>query len=142
MQGIAAENNLSETAFLVREGSDYALRWFTPTVDVDLCGHATLAAGYIVLRFIEPNRESVGFHTAKAGTLVVTRRADILVMDFPAWPAVPVAPPPGLLAALGGTQREVLRARDHLIVYDSAAELAALNPDLAGSRMWTAGPPS
>ena len=131
MQGIAAENNLSETAFFVREGSNYALRWFTPTVEVDLCGHATLAAGHIVFRFIEPKRESVSFHTTKAGTLVVTRRADMLVMDFPARPAVPVAPPSGLLAALGGAAREVLRARDHLVVYDSVAEVAALNPDLA-----------
>jgi predicted PhzF superfamily epimerase YddE/YHI9 len=131
MQGIAAENNLSETAFFVREGSDYALRWFTPSVEVDLCGHATLAAGHIVFRFIEPQRESVSFHTAKAGTLVVSRRADMLVMDFPARPAVPVAAPPGLFAALGGTPREVLCARDHLVVYGSAVEVAALKPDLA-----------
>jgi predicted PhzF superfamily epimerase YddE/YHI9 len=131
MQAIAAENNLAETAFFVREGSDYALRWFTPTVEVDLCGHATLAARHIVFRFIEPQRGSVSFRTAKAGTLVVTRRADMLVMDFPARPAVPVEPPAGLLAALGGKPREVLRARDHLIVYGSAAEVAALAPDLA-----------
>ncbi len=131
LQGIAAENNLSETAFFVREGSDYALRWFTPSVEVDLCGHATLASGYVVMRFLEPQRESVGFHTTKAGTLVVSRRADMLVMDFPARPAVSVAAPPGFFAALGGTPREVLRARDHLVVYGSAAEIAALTPDLA-----------
>ncbi|MGD0333834.1 MAG: PhzF family phenazine biosynthesis protein [Xanthobacteraceae bacterium] len=131
MQAIAAENNLSETAFFVREGSDYALRWFTPAVEVDLCGHATLASGYVVMRFLEPQRESVSFRTAKAGTLTVTRRADMLVMDFPTRPAVPAAAPPGLFAALGGTPREVLRARDHLVVYGSAAEIAALAPDLA-----------
>ena len=68
MQAIAAENNLAETAFFVREGPDYALRWFTPTVEVDLCGHATLAAGQIVFRFIEPGRDSVSFRTMKAGT--------------------------------------------------------------------------
>jgi len=131
MQAIAAENNLSETAFFVREGGDYALRWFTPNVEVDLCGHATLASGYVVMRFLEPERQSVSFRTMKAGTLVVTRRADMLVMDFPARPAAPCAPPPGLLAALGGATRDVLRARDHLVVYDSAAEIAALTPDLA-----------
>ena len=131
LQGIAAENNLSETAFFVREGSDYALRWFTPSVEVDLCGHATLASGYVVMRFLETQRESVSFHTAKAGTLVVSRRADMLVMDFPTRPAVPAAAPPGLFAALGGTPREVLRARDHLVLYGSAAEIAALTPDLA-----------
>jgi predicted PhzF superfamily epimerase YddE/YHI9 len=131
MQAIAAENNLSETAFFVRDGGDYALRWFTPTVEVDLCGHATLAAGHVVFHYLEPQRETVSFHTLKAGTLIVTRRADMLVMDFPARPASPAPPPPGLFAALGGAPREVLRARDHLIVYNTAAEIAALNPDLA-----------
>jgi predicted PhzF superfamily epimerase YddE/YHI9 len=131
MQAIAAENNLAETAFFVREGTDYALRWFTPTVEVDLCGHATLAAGHIVFQFIEPHRDRVSFRTTKAGTLTVGRRGDVLAMDFPARPAAPTEPPSGLLAALGGTPREVLRARDHLVVYDSAAEVAALDPDLA-----------
>src|ERR1700719_4183630 len=131
MQAVAAENNLAETAFFVRDGGDYALRWFTPTVEVDLCGHATLASGHVVLRFLEPQRDSVGFHTAKAGKLVVSRRADALVMDFPARPAVPCEAPAGLLEALGGAPREVLRARDHLVVYQTAAEIAALKPDLA-----------
>ena len=131
MQAIAAENNLAETAFFVREGSDYALRWFTPTVEVDLCGHATLASGHIVFSFLEPERESVSFRTLKAGTLAVSRRADMLVMDLPARPAIPAEAPPGLLAALGGKPHEVLRARDHLIVYGSAAEVAALAPDFA-----------
>jgi predicted PhzF superfamily epimerase YddE/YHI9 len=131
MQAIAAENNLSETAFFVPDGGDYALRWFTPTVEVDLCGHATLASAHVVFRFLEPERESVNFHTLKAGTLAVIRRADMLVMDFPSRPASPAPAPPGLLAALGGAPREVLRARDYLVVYDSAAEIAALDPDLA-----------
>ncbi len=130
MQAIAAENNLAETAFFVREGNDYGLRWFTPTVEVDLCGHATLASGHVVFRFLEPQRQNVNFRTLKAGTLSVARHADKLVMDFPARPAVPVAPPPGLFAALGGKPREVLGARDLLVVYDSAAEVAALKPDL------------
>src|SRR5579863_9625280 len=84
MQAIAAENNLAETAFFVREGADYALRWFTPTVEVDLCGHATLAAGHIVFRFIEPQRDSASFRTMKAGTLTVSQRGDMLALDFPA----------------------------------------------------------
>ena len=77
MQAIAAENNLAETAFFVREGRDYALRWFTPTVEVDLCGHATLAAGEIVFRFIEPERDSVSFRTMNAGTLTVRRSGEM-----------------------------------------------------------------
>jgi predicted PhzF superfamily epimerase YddE/YHI9 len=131
MQSIAAENNLSETAFFVREDDVYALRWFTPAVEVDLCGHATLASAHVVFSFLEPQRHSVGFRTLKAGTLTVARRGETLVMDFPSRPAVPVAPPPGLLAAVGGTPREVLRARDYLLVYGSAAEVRALAPDFA-----------
>jgi predicted PhzF superfamily epimerase YddE/YHI9 len=131
MQSIAAENNLAETAFFVRENGDYALRWFTPAVEVDLCGHATLASAHVVFAFLEPQRQSVGFRTLKAGTLTVARRADMLVMDFPSRPAVSTEPPPGLLAALGGKPREVLRARDLMVVYGSAAEVAALNPDFA-----------
>jgi predicted PhzF superfamily epimerase YddE/YHI9 len=129
MQAIAAENNLAETAFFVKDGDGYALRWFTPAVEVDLCGHATLASAHIVFKFIEPRRESVNFQTVKAGTLTVVRRGDMLVMDFPARPPSRVEPPPGLLAALGGKPREVLRARDCLVVYDSAAEVSALTPD-------------
>jgi PhzF family phenazine biosynthesis protein len=131
MQAIAAENNLAETAFFVREGADYALRWFTPAVEVDLCGHATLASAHVVFSILEPGRASVNFRTLKAGTLTVARHGDMLMMDFPARPATAVESPPGLLAALGGSPREVLKARDHMVVYASAAEVAALKPDFA-----------
>jgi predicted PhzF superfamily epimerase YddE/YHI9 len=131
MQAIAAENNLAETAFFVREGADYALRWFTPAVEVDLCGHATLASAHVVFALLEPGRSSVNFRTLKAGVLAVARQDDMLMMDFPARPATAVEPPPGLLAALGGSPREVLKARDHMVVYGSAAEVAALKPDFA-----------
>jgi predicted PhzF superfamily epimerase YddE/YHI9 len=131
MQAIAAENNLSETAFFVRDGDAFTLRWFTPSVEVDLCGHATLAAGFVIMSFLEPGREAVSFRTVKAGTLTVTRAADMLAMDFPARPAARCEAPSGLLEALGGTPRTVLRARDYLVVYDSAAEIAALKPDFA-----------
>jgi PhzF family phenazine biosynthesis protein len=131
MQAIAAENNLSETAFFVREGEAYALRWFTPTVEVDLCGHATLASGFVVMSFLEPKRQTVSFRTVKAGTLTVTRDESMLAMDFPARPAAPAEPPAGLLEALGGAPRAVLRARDYLVIYGSAAEVVALKPDFA-----------
>ena len=131
MQAIAAENNLAETAFFVREGADYALRWFTPAVEVDLCGHATLASAHVVFSFLEPQRGRVGFRTLKAGTLTVARRGDTLAMDFPSRPPSPCESPPGLLAAVGGKPCEVLRARDHLLVYGSAAEVRALDPDFA-----------
>src|SRR5580704_10302018 len=87
MQAIAAENNLSETAFFVRDRDGYRLRWFTPTVEVDLCGHATLASGFVDMSFIEPGREAVSFRTVKAGTLTVTRDENMLAMDFPGRPA-------------------------------------------------------
>jgi predicted PhzF superfamily epimerase YddE/YHI9 len=141
MQAIAAENNLAETAFFVNGSDGYLLRWFTPTVEVDLCGHATLASAHIVFNVLEPRRESVDFQTVKAGTLTVARRGDMLVMDFPARAPSPAEPPPGLLAALGGKPREVLRARDCLVVYGSAAEVAALTPDftaLAKVDCWAA----
>jgi PhzF family phenazine biosynthesis protein len=131
MQAIAAENNLAETAFFVPEGSGYALRWFTPTVEVDLCGHATLAAAHVVFRFLQPALVTVNFRTTKAGTLRVSRHGETLVMDFPARPAVAAEAASDLLAALGGKPREVLRARDHLVVYDSAADVKALKPDFA-----------
>jgi predicted PhzF superfamily epimerase YddE/YHI9 len=131
LQAIAAENNLSETAFFVRDGDAYALRWFTPTVEVDLCGHATLASGFVVISFLEPKREAVRFRTIKAGTLTVTRDGGMLAMDFPVRPATHTQAPSGLLEALGGAPRAVLRARDHLVVYDRAAEIAALKPDFA-----------
>jgi PhzF family phenazine biosynthesis protein len=128
MQAIAAENNLSETAFFVRDGDDYALRWFTPKVEVDLCGHATLASAHVVFQR-EPSRGSVAFGTAKAGTLRVTRAGEKLAMDFPARPPKPVQAPHGLAAALGKTPKDVLAARDYMAVYDSPSDVAALTPD-------------
>jgi PhzF family phenazine biosynthesis protein len=129
MQAIAAENNLAETAFFVREGNDYALRWFTPEVEVDLCGHATLASAHVVCEFLERGRKEVGFRTLKAGVLTVTRDGDMLAMDFPSRPPKPIAAPQGLAKALGRTPKEVLAARDLMAVYDSAADVAALTPD-------------
>ena len=131
MQAIAAENNLSETAFLVPERADFGLRWFTPTVEVDLCGHATLASGKVIFERVRPASASLRFHT-KSGVLGVARKGDWLELDFPARPAVPCDPPPGLLDALGGSPREVRKSvRDYLVVYGSEAEVARLRPDFA-----------
>src|SRR5690348_4995793 len=100
LQRIAAENNLSETAFLVREGKDYRLRWFTPTTEVPLCGHATLASAAVVMERLEPGRTSVTFHTA-SGPLPVTRSGEGYVMNFPIRPSERIAQPAGLAEALG-----------------------------------------
>ncbi|HYC13572.1 MAG TPA: PhzF family phenazine biosynthesis protein [Stellaceae bacterium] len=131
LQAIAAENNLSETAFLRREGEDYALRWFTPTVEVDLCGHATLASAFAVFRFLEPGRERVRFRTLKAGTLTVARQGELLAMDFPSRPPRPCALPAGLVAALRKAPATVLAARDLLAVYAREEDVADLAPDTA-----------
>ncbi len=131
LQAIAAENNLAETAFFLRRGDGYELRWFTPKVEVDLCGHATLASAYVIFRFLAPELRRVVFQTREAGTLTVTREGEALAMDFPARPAKPVEPPAGLAAALGETPEAVLAARDHLAVFRDAATVRALAPDSA-----------
>jgi PhzF family phenazine biosynthesis protein len=131
LQAIAAENNLAETAFLVPEGGDYLLRWFTPTVEVPLCGHATLASAAVVLEQVEPERQQVVFHTA-SGPLTVKRAASGYVMDFPARLSSPVSPPPGLAAALGAVPVEVLAdSYNYLAVLESAQSVRTLAPDFA-----------
>src|ERR1700684_3766824 len=106
MCALAAENNLAETAFLVPEGSDYRLRWFTPKVEVPLCGHATLASAAVVMERLEPKRDQVIFDTA-SGALTVRRANGNYVMNFPARPSDPIAPPAGLAEALGIVPAEV-----------------------------------
>jgi len=130
MQSIAAENNLAETAFIVAREGGYDLRWFTPTVEVDLCGHATLAAAYVVLNHLHPNLDSVSFET-KSGTLVVTRDGDRLSMDFPARAPKPISVSEALTDALGQAPSEVHLSRDVLAVYDDEASVRALSPDQA-----------
>jgi predicted PhzF superfamily epimerase YddE/YHI9 len=130
LQAIAAENNLAETAFFVPEGLAYALRWFTPTVEVELCGHATLASAFVIFRFLDARRQQVDFRTLKAATLSVKRQGDALVMDFPAWPPERCPLPPELPAALGGKPKELLRHRQrYLAVFEEAGAVAALAPD-------------
>jgi PhzF family phenazine biosynthesis protein len=128
MQKIAAENRHSETAFVVpRADGDFDLRWFTPAVEVDLCGHATLASAY-VLALRGHSRWPVRFHT-RSGVLTMARDQDAFVMDFPAWPPQPCEPPVKLLAALGLEQAQVMKARDYLVVVERAEQVRALAPD-------------
>jgi predicted PhzF superfamily epimerase YddE/YHI9 len=105
LQAIAAENNLSETAFFVGGEGDYAIRWMTPVEEVDLCGHATLASGWVVMNELEPGRREVGFRS-KSGPLSVAARGERLALDFPAWPPQPA-------------------------VFDSEGDVRALQPDMA-----------
>jgi PhzF family phenazine biosynthesis protein len=128
MQAIGAENNLSETAFFVRRGECYELRWFTPACEVDLCGHATLGSAFVIFQYLDPAAKSVRFET-QSGPLIVTRDGDLLAMDFPARPPKPAASDPALAAALGLPYRELHESRDLLALYDSEDQVRSLRPD-------------
>jgi PhzF family phenazine biosynthesis protein len=131
MQSIALENNLSETAFFVPEREGYRLRWFTPNTEVDLCGHATLAAADAVFRFLRPDSREVRFET-KSGPLTVERGdAGMLVMNFPATPPKPNEPSDALVRGLGRKPAETLAGPDHIAVFERAEEVGELTPDLA-----------
>ncbi len=130
LQSIAAENNLSETAFIVASDAGYDLRWFTPAIEVDLCGHATLAAGYVVLNHLQPDLDAVAFETL-SGRLIVSRDGDRLSMDFPARAPTPVAVSQALSEALGEAPSEVHASRDIVAVYDDEASVRRLSPDQA-----------
>jgi len=130
MQAIAAENNLSETAFLVPENDDYQLRWFTPTAEVPLCGHATLASAAVVMEKLQPGRDRVVFHSA-SGRLVANRTADGYLLDFPARPSHPVVAPKHLVSALGVTPQEVFHDDfNYLALVENLEVLRSLAPDM------------
>jgi PhzF family phenazine biosynthesis protein len=128
LQSIAAENNLSETAFLVRRESRYELRWFTPQVEVDLCGHATLASGHVIFEFEDPGSERVEF-ISKSGILAVERRDDLLFLDFPSRKPKPCEPPRGLETMLGASPSEVHSSRDLMVVFDDEKTIREMSPD-------------
>ena len=131
LQAIAAENNLAETAFLLREAGEYRLRWFTPATEVPLCGHATLASAAVVMERLEPGRKTVVFHSA-SGPLTVNRVGAGYVMDFPARPSERIPPPPGLAEALGAVPMEVFgNAFNYLALLESPQVLRQLAPDMA-----------
>lgn len=133
MQAIANENNLSETAFFVPEGDRFGLRWFTPTAEVDLCGHATLASAHVLMTVLEPARTRVAFAT-RSGVLTVERAGDRLEMDFPSRPPQPL--PAGaagieaLAAALGARPTTVLAGPAVLAAFDDAEIVRRLRPDM------------
>ncbi len=138
MQALAAENNLAETAFFVPQkgglGEDgFGLRWFTPEVEVDLCGHATLASAWVIFNKLDRTRQRIDFFT-KSGKLTVTQDGENgrLALDFPARAPSPAQPCAGLIDAIGAEPKEILAGRDYLLVYDNAATVRALKPDMNG----------
>jgi len=130
LASIAAENNLSETAFLVRRGERYHLRWFTPEVEIDLCGHATLASARVIFDYLDPGLAEARFDT-KSGELVVRREGEMLAMDFPARPPARCEPDDNLIPALGVHPEAVLASRDYLVVYRNEGDVKKLRPDMA-----------
>ena len=132
LQAIAAENNLSETAFLVPNESGYDLRWFTPVTEVVLCGHATLASAHVLFKCRKWPEPSIRFRTRKSGDLVVTKQRRIFEMDFPARPTHETGTPAGLTAALRASPLQVFGSEeDLLVILDSEAAVRAVQPDFA-----------
>jgi PhzF family phenazine biosynthesis protein len=132
MQAVALEMNLSETAFLLAEGDGFRLRWFTPKVEVDLCGHATLASAHVLWSEGRvPSDKSIDFHT-NSGLLRAVRRGDLIELDFPLDPPSEIAPPPELLEALGVTANYIGKGRfDYLVEAQSETVVRSMAPDFA-----------
>jgi PhzF family phenazine biosynthesis protein len=131
MQAIAAENNLAETAFFVPEGEGFGLRWFTPEVEVPLCGHATLASAHVLFTHLGFTGERIVFQT-HSGPLTVSQAGDgLLEMDFPARRGVETAVPEGLAEALGAQPRAVVEGLTMLAIFDDAEAITAMTPDFA-----------
>jgi PhzF family phenazine biosynthesis protein len=129
LQNIAAENNLAETAFFVPEGDRLRLRWFTPTVEVDLCGHATLASAFVLMNHMNASSEEVRFET-RSGELRVTRSGDLYSLDFPSRMPRRVAPKAELVYALGAEPDELWQARDYMAVFADEQHILAIAPDM------------
>jgi len=128
LAAIAAENNLAETAFVITHGEVLPLRWFTPAVEVDLCGHATLAAAHVVLRYLWPQAGSVSFST-RSGVLTVTRDDGLLSMDFPVRPGKPIPISEALNSLVGRTPAEAYLARDLMVVFETEDLIRNFQPD-------------
>ena len=138
MQNIASENNLSETAFLLKKGDKNYLRWFTPKVEVDLCGHATLATAYVLLTFIEPYFTEVSFET-KSGPLFVKRQDELLIMNFPSWEPKIIAIPTMLGKALSTKIMETHLSRDLLVLLEHESDVKNLIPNISLLKRTTSG---
>src|SRR5260221_1738979 len=130
MQNIALEHNLAETAFFVPNADGYDLRWFTPMVEMDLCGHATLATGFVIFNILGTSEKVVKFQT-KSGLLTVEKDGDRFVLDFPSRPVMLVDTPPGLIEAIGKEPKEILKSRDYMMVFENEEDIRQISPDFA-----------
>lgn len=138
MQKIAMENNLSETAFTVKENDGYRLRWFTPGGEIDLCGHATLATSYILMGFVEKDAQTIHFDTL-GGKLTVTKKGDLYEMDFPSIETEPYELTDAMIEALGVTPLEVYKGRDLIFLLDNEEMVKNLTPDFEKIKQFPEG---
>ncbi len=130
MQKIAQENNLSETAFFVREGTYFSLRWFTPKHEVDMCGHATLASAYVLFNFLEYEGTEILFQT-KSGIVKAWNRESHIVMDFPIQRIQECEIPLALMVAFDAVPTQCYKAMDYILVFDNEADVKHANPDIS-----------
>lgn len=132
---VAREMNLSETAFLLKVETGYSLRWFTPVVEVDLCGHATLASAHALWEGGHAPVDSPLPFSTRSGTLTASRRGDSIELDFPATPPAPASAPAGLFEALGISERQVYKSRfDYLVECDDEHQVRQLTPNYTSLR--------
>lgn len=129
MQSIANENNLSETAFIVKENNSYSLRWFTPGGEIDLCGHATLASAFVIMEFIQKKTSCITFAT-KSGALSVIKKDGLYEMDFPGYKLSPLDVKSDIIEALGAIPQEVYLGRDLLCIFDNEQTIKEMSPNL------------
>ncbi|WP_064197104.1 MULTISPECIES: PhzF family phenazine biosynthesis protein [Emticicia] len=131
MQKIALENNLSETAFFVHTNDGFDIRWFTPAIEVNLCGHATLATAYVIFNVLKYSKDIINFGS-KSGVLKVRKDGKWLELDFPVQETKPAAAPEGLIESLGKTPKEIYRASDdYLLIYNSQKDIEEINPNFS-----------
>jgi len=132
MQAIAAENNIAETAFIVKQQAGYAIRWFTPTVEVDLCGHATLASAFVVFNFLQKNTNQVIFYSERSGELKVTKVGDVLVLNFPIDTIEELPLDPKYYTGLNIAPKQVFKGKtDYMLIYEHEEQILQLKPNFA-----------
>jgi len=131
MQNIAMENNLAETAFYVKSGNEYHIRWFTPTLEVDLCGHATLAAAFVLFNFENHTDAEIRFHSPRSGELIVTRHGDSLTLNFPSDSIKPVELTSELTAGFNLKPVEAYKGKtDYMLVFENESQVKELIPEI------------
>ena len=130
MLQIAQENNLAETAFCLVQGDTFSIKWFTPEIEMDLCGHATLATAHVLFQYHYPGREVLSFQS-NSGELLVRRQEDWYQLDFPSRPPQAAELPEVILQGIGVRPKEVLKARDYVLLYDTQQQIESIQPNVA-----------